>query len=130
MKMHFESVKVDWIVVGKILLALLLISGLVLVAARSISPGADSLHVLLFVAGGAACFLVVVSLSIVVSGAFNQWALNHGATDAQWFIFPRSQEPPGLESLQGQAISEPAGGHDISASTANAAVGSDQPAPR
>ncbi|MGJ7491662.1 hypothetical protein [Variovorax sp. ZT4R33] len=129
MKTYFASLKIDWIVTGKILLALLLLSALVLIAARSIAPGLDSLHVLLYVAGGAACFLVAISLSIVVVGAFNQWALNRGATDAQWFIFPRSQEPPGLESLHGQAISEPAGGHDISASTANAAAGSDQPAP-
>ena len=72
---------------------------------------------------------MVISLFVVGGGAFNQWALNRGATDAQWFIFPRSQEPPGLESLQGLAISEPAGRDIATSTTANAAAGNDQPGP-
>ena len=127
--MHYRSLKINWTVAGKVVLAFFLIAALVLFAAKKIAPDVDSLHVLLYVASGAACFLVVISLEIVLGGAFNQWALNRGATDAQWFIFPRSQEPPGLESLQGQAISEPAGDHDISASTVNAGSSNDQPAP-
>lgn len=111
---------------GRILLALFLISTLVLVAARSIAPDVNALHVLFYVAAGTICCFVLISLCIVIGGAFNQWALNRGATDAQWFIFPRSQQPPGLQSLQGQAASQPAGDHEIADAVATPAPRSDE----
>lgn len=85
--------------IGKVLLAMVLISGLVVVAARDIAPHVPIRQVLLTV-GGAGLALAILLVAVAIAQAhWGQFALRKGATDTQWLWFPGGKNPPGLQQL-------------------------------
>ena len=93
--------KFNAIVVSKVILAILLLSGLAGVAGSQLAPDTPLEIVLLNCAVGAAVFLVLLVLALIASLTLNQFILRNGGTDTQWFWFP--SEPKGLQQLRADA---------------------------
>jgi hypothetical protein len=86
------------VLAGKVFVAVLMLSVLAGVAARSLAPAAAWWQVLIWVAGGAIAVVALIALGVVVSGGINRFTLNHGGTDAQWMWW--GGEPPGLQQAR------------------------------
>lgn len=89
---------IQFIFIGKLLLATVAIVALVLLPLRALLPGISLGHLVLYTVAGLAGVLVLLLVGAVCSLQFSQLILRTGGTDAQWFWF--SAEPPGLVALR------------------------------
>ena len=96
-----KSIKLNQRLIGKVLLATLLLSALAGVAGSQIAPKMPLSGVLFYSALLALGLVAALVLAVVVFGTFNQFILRHGGTDPQWFWY--RSEPPGLVQLREQA---------------------------
>jgi hypothetical protein len=84
----------------KMLLVIVLLSGLAGVAGSRLAPDMPLHAILINCAIGAAVLLAALVFVTVLGLTFNQFILRHGGTDAAWFWF--KNEPPGLEMQREQ----------------------------
>ena len=96
-----KSIKLNPRFIGKVLLAIVLLSTLAGVAGSQIVPKMPLSGVLFYSALLALGLVVALILAVVVFGTFNQFVMRHGGTDPQWFWY--RSEPPGLVQLREQA---------------------------
>jgi len=86
------------VLLGKLLIAAIAISGLVALAARQLVPSVTFGQLVLYCAVGVVGVMALIILGVICSLQFSQFILRAGGTDAQWFWFP--SEPKGLVSLR------------------------------
>lgn len=96
-----KSIKLNPHLIGKVLLAALLLSALAGVAGSQIAPKVPLSVVLFYSVLIGLGVVAAVVLATVVFATFNQFILRHGGTDPQWFWY--RSEPPGLVQLREQA---------------------------
>ena len=89
---------IQFIFIGKLLLATVAIVALVLLPLRALLPGISLGHLVFYTVASLAGVLVSLVVGTVCSLQLSQLILRLGGTDAQWFWF--SGEPPGLVALR------------------------------
>jgi hypothetical protein len=86
---------------GKCALSATLIFSLIFYAAQNAGSQLGILEFFIGVIGMLATLGIFLYLYLSIGAAFNQWMLNHGATDTDWLWF--KSDPKGLESLRKKA---------------------------
>ncbi len=91
------QVKVNLI---KAFLAFLIITGIIVLAARDVGSTASSLMIALIFLG-LVIFATIVAIPMIIADAtFSQFLLRNGAVDTQMLMF--NADPPGLAALKDQ----------------------------
>ena len=89
-----------WMAIGKVILAVLLLSALAGVAGSQLAPQVPLPMLLLYCLAGVAGLFGLLVVAVVVQGSWGQAVLRNGGTDPQWLWF--RAEPPGLAELRAQ----------------------------
>jgi hypothetical protein len=83
---------------AKLIVALALLMGIVVVAAQDLAPNISYLKLCVYIFLGLAAVAVnLVGLSVIYLNVY-QWVLRKGGTDTAWFWF--KSEPKGLMALR------------------------------
>lgn len=90
------------IVAAKCLLVFNLIFGLIFYAANKANPQLDAPLFFFGAVGVVAVMGFLLYCYFAIGSGFNQWMLNHGATDAQWLWF--KSDPKGLDGLRKKPV--------------------------
>lgn len=99
--------KIQWVLIGKLMVAATSIVGLVALAARELAPALPPVQLLLYCVAFLIGFLVLLAVVSIFSLQFSQLILRMGGTDAQWFWF--SSEPKGLVALRKERAAQKEG---------------------
>ena len=96
---------VNRIVLGKLLIAAVVLVALIAPLAKALAPGIAWGYLVFYSLAGLAGMFALLVLASVCSLQFWQFILRKGGTDTQWFWF--SGEPRGLAALRkGQRVDE------------------------
>ena len=97
--------RLNWIAIGKVLLAVVLLTALAGVAGSGLAPQLPVPTLLLYCFLGIAALFGLLLVLAVIQATLGQFILRNGGTDPQWFWF--KSEPPGLVGLREQLPSQP-----------------------
>jgi hypothetical protein len=82
----------------KILLSIIMLSGLMAIAANDLAPSVPIFSILITLAALAGVLLVVLGVVIIMAGTLNQSVIRRGGMDTSWLWF--NSDPPGFEKIK------------------------------